>query len=328
MIISVIIPVYNVKPFLERCVRSVLNQTYKDLEIILVDDGSTDGSGDFCDQIAAGEPRIRVIHQQNQGLSGARNTGIRYATGEYIIFLDSDDEWILVDGLEKLIQENQPASDLIVFKNTDIWANNHKTSTPDYDVAYIEQLPNAQVIFSHLVKTQQLRVSAPFLIVRRNLLIENDIFFPLGFIGEDIFWSFHLWQHVDTVKINNMRFYGYYHRKDSITTSVSLRSYVSYDQIFTYWKEQCQHACVNAPAIRIHLANLWVSLGYDYYKICKTDQPSALNILKKHKDLLQYAATPKSIRVNFLVRYFGVRLTTFILGCYWRLRTIVKGNVC
>jgi len=82
MKVSVVIPVYNVERYLERCVQSVLRQTYKDLEIILVDDGSTDGSGELCDKIAERDSRVRVIHQENQGLSGARNTGIHQATGE------------------------------------------------------------------------------------------------------------------------------------------------------------------------------------------------------------------------------------------------------
>ena len=122
MKVSVIIPVYNVRLYLERCVQSVLRQTYKDLEIILVDDGSKDNSGELCDQLALSDQRIRVIHQENQGLSGARNTGIRQATGEYIIFLDSDDEWLLSDGLENLLQGEK--ADLIIFKRVDIWEKN------------------------------------------------------------------------------------------------------------------------------------------------------------------------------------------------------------
>ena len=94
MKVSVVIPVYNVKPYLERCVQSVLRQTFKDLEIIMVDDGSTDGSGELAESLKDWSPCIRVVHQENQGLSGARNTGIRHATGEYVVFLDSDDEWL------------------------------------------------------------------------------------------------------------------------------------------------------------------------------------------------------------------------------------------
>ena len=90
-LISVIIPVYNVKPYLRMCADSVFSQTFRNLEIIFVDDGSTDGSGELCDELAAEDPRVRVIHQENGGLSAARNTGIDASTGAYLYFLDSDD---------------------------------------------------------------------------------------------------------------------------------------------------------------------------------------------------------------------------------------------
>lgn len=94
-LISVIIPVYNVAPYLREAVDSAVNQTYRNLEIIMVDDGSTDGSGDICDEYASRDPRITVIHQKNCGVSSARNAGLDRATGEYIAFLDSDDAYDL-----------------------------------------------------------------------------------------------------------------------------------------------------------------------------------------------------------------------------------------
>ena len=90
-LVSVIVPVYNVAPYLEQCLDSIVNQTYRHLEIILVDDGSTDDSGAICDRYAEGDNRIRVVHLKNKGLSGARNSGLDIASGEYIIFIDSDD---------------------------------------------------------------------------------------------------------------------------------------------------------------------------------------------------------------------------------------------
>ena len=95
-LISVIIPVYNVEKYLRRCLDSVIAQTYQNLEIICVDDGSIDDSGKICDQYAVRDARIKVIHQENQGLSAARNRGLDAAEGEYIAFVDSDD-YILED---------------------------------------------------------------------------------------------------------------------------------------------------------------------------------------------------------------------------------------
>lgn len=90
-LISIIVPVYQVKEYLGECVESLLAQTYKNLEILLVDDGSTDGSGEICDQYAGRDDRVRVVHQENQGLSAARNSGIDHMKGEYAAFVDSDD---------------------------------------------------------------------------------------------------------------------------------------------------------------------------------------------------------------------------------------------
>lgn len=89
--VSIIVPVYNVEEYLSECVDSVLNQTYSDIEVILVDDGSTDQSGNICDEYAEMDSRIKVIHKKNEGVSAARNTGIETASGERIIFVDSDD---------------------------------------------------------------------------------------------------------------------------------------------------------------------------------------------------------------------------------------------
>ncbi len=113
-LISVIIPVYNVEPFLSRCLDSVIRQSYRNLEIILIDDGSADASGAICDAYAQKDSRIRVIHQKNAGITGARNAGLAVCTGAYIAFVDSDDA-ILPDMYEKMLQACQTeAADLAV----------------------------------------------------------------------------------------------------------------------------------------------------------------------------------------------------------------------
>ena len=103
-IISVIVPVYKAEKYLEKCLDSIVGQTYKDLEIILVDDGSPDSSGRICDKYAENDNRIKVIHKKNGGDSSARNAGFKEATGKYIATIDSDD-WIELDAYEKMLKK-------------------------------------------------------------------------------------------------------------------------------------------------------------------------------------------------------------------------------
>lgn len=101
-LISVIVPIYNVEPYIHRCIDSILAQTYKQMQIILVDDGSPDRCGEICDEYSKKDSRIIVIHQENEGLSGARNTRLLFAKGDYIAFVDSDD-WVHPKMYETLI---------------------------------------------------------------------------------------------------------------------------------------------------------------------------------------------------------------------------------
>lgn len=120
-LISIIVPIYNVEPYLQKCVDSVLNQTFQNYELILVDDGSTDNSSKICDEYANKYDYITVIHQNNAGVSAARNTGLDSSKGEYIFFLDSDD-WIERNALEKLIsliKKNNLDLAIIEIKETD-----------------------------------------------------------------------------------------------------------------------------------------------------------------------------------------------------------------
>ena len=113
--ISVVVPVYNVEGYVEKCLRSIFAQTFPDFEVLAVDDGSTDGSGEICDRLAGEEGRLRVIHQENQGLGGARNTGIQAAAGEWLLLVDSDD-WLEPQALEKALSAAKAQrADMVMF---------------------------------------------------------------------------------------------------------------------------------------------------------------------------------------------------------------------
>ncbi len=122
-LVSVIVPVYNVAPYLEQCLDSIVNQTYRNLEIILVDDGSTDESGAICDRYAEQDSRIKVVHKENGGQSSARNVALDMMTGEWVLFVDSDD-WIELNTLELLFEQKDERADLVEFGVNLVYSNN------------------------------------------------------------------------------------------------------------------------------------------------------------------------------------------------------------
>lgn len=111
--ISIVVPVYNAEKYLKNCIESILSQSYSDIEVILVDDGSTDHSGSICDQIAIKDNRIKVIHQKNKGVSSARNAGLKECIGDWIMFVDADDE-LYVDSIEHLLGNVKDDIDLVI----------------------------------------------------------------------------------------------------------------------------------------------------------------------------------------------------------------------
>lgn len=121
--VSIIIPVYNTGQYLYKCTKSVLNQTHKDIEVILVDDGSKEETAQICDEIAATDSRIRLVHKQNEGVSIARNTGLNMVTGDYVGFVDSDD-WIDADMFDNLVREMETyGADIVMCDATTVWDN-------------------------------------------------------------------------------------------------------------------------------------------------------------------------------------------------------------
>ena len=184
--VSVIIPVYNVEKYLRDCVDSVLAQTYTDLEIILVDDGSPDNCGAICDEYAARDSRIKVIHKENGGLSDARNAGLDIARGEYIYFVDSDD-YIKPETVKRLVKRCEQ-------ENADIVYCNAETVYEDFeDKDYIENIirknnyrtaKGAAVLAAHL-KHDDYWACAYLHLLRRDFIEKNDLRFLKGIMHED-----------------------------------------------------------------------------------------------------------------------------------------------
>ncbi len=210
-LISVIVPVYKVEAYLDRCVQSIVDQSYRNLEIILVDDGSPDKCPEMCDAWADKDPRIRVIHKDNGGLSDARNAGMTAATGEYISFVDSDD-WIAPEMLEKLFEAmERDDSDIAACTVKMVWED----ESPSMLLTVKEnRILNPLEAEKALLEETFLKQPVWYKLYRRN--VAEGLLFPLGKYHEDVFWSYLAVGRACRVSVIDYIGYFYFQRRGSI----------------------------------------------------------------------------------------------------------------
>lgn len=212
--ISVIVPVYNVEPYLRRCIDSILAQTYTDFELILVDDGSTDNCGVICDEYAIKDSRIRVFHQENAGVSAARNTGISAVRGDYIAFVDSDD-WVVPTYLNRLYMQ-------LIEHDADISVCGMQYFLSDTDLMDIKPHEKADSIITtgrdaclgiyRMDNTIQIVLWGK--LYKRNLF--NSICFPLERIHEDDATTPKVLYRAKKISVSSAPLYAYRQREGSI----------------------------------------------------------------------------------------------------------------
>ena len=218
-LVSVVVPVYNVENYLTECLDSITNQTYRNFEVILVDDGSTDGSSQMCDEIAREDERIHVIHKENGGLSDARNTGLRASKGEYIIFIDSDDmvSAIMLEQMVKSMQENNADISTCLFKTFEA---SKDLRLGDNSVEKITML-EGKVLVKKLYSGEYPDIAfvAWNKLYKRSLFEDNNIEYPVGRFYEDTFTTFKLLYEAEKIAIIDNPFYHYRIRQGSIMKS-------------------------------------------------------------------------------------------------------------
>lgn len=222
--VSVIVPVYNVpERYLEKCVSSLVNQTLNDIEIILVDDGTPDTSGKLCDDFAKKDSRIKVIHQENKGLCGARNTGVKSSTGEWISFVDGDD-WIEPNAYEKLYNigtknnvdvvmfgyvKDYPSKSVIM--HYDKYFENKKVYNTSEDIAYLQKM---------ILNYNANCAMAPTKFIRKSVIEKYNIYHDekLRQGAEGIEFNIRLFSKIKSALFLNETFYHYIYNDESITT--------------------------------------------------------------------------------------------------------------
>lgn len=213
-LISVIIPVYNVENYISACVDSVLNQTLKNFEILLIDDGSTDRSAEICDNYAEEQKKVRVYHKSNGGLSDARNYGIDKAIGKYIFFLDSDD-YIPSDALERLYDMCRLSGCRISMGNFEktIETGSFIIQNQDYETKIIDMYDALELTFSN----DGMRYNTAWGKLYERTLFDNGIRYPKGRNYEDIGTTYKLIYNAGNIVCTDAVVYYYYQSENSIT---------------------------------------------------------------------------------------------------------------
>lgn len=230
-LLTVVIPVYNVEKYLNRCLESILIQGWKNYDIILVDDGSTDHSPQICDNYVKTYDFISVIHKENGGLSEARNTGLSQAKGEYVYFPDSDD-WLEPDTFIALAEALESQKFDIISFNREFVKSEEDAIVSDSVVTKVFEGKDA---FVEMLKHSYITGFANDKIYRKSLFMDHDILFPKGKYYEDLGTNYKLFLSAKKVYATNQKYYHYLiDNPDSITQSWNEKKFID---MFGFYKE-------------------------------------------------------------------------------------------
>ena len=313
MTFSVIIPVYNVENFLDTCLKSVLGQTYREFEVLLIDDGSTDNSGIICDKWGESDHRIIVVHKPNGGLSDARNYGIRNANGEYVVFLDSDDYWHQNDVLQKI-------ADRLLITNADLTITNYcKERNNQESGSYFNvgrSMSQGDAI-SFLSDNELFTANAWNKVVKTTLFQHHDLFFVTGITSEDIDWCARLVKVSRIIDYFNIVLVNYCYRSTSISHTTSYREIVQLKTNIINAKKVLD-SCDNTEKKGLLESYLSYLVGVLLFNVSHVSDKEKKNILITETipllPFLEKSRSRKIKLINFIRKRMGLRLTIYLLG--------------
>lgn len=333
-LISIVIPVYNTKTFLAQCVDSILLQTYKNFECILVDDGSSDGSGELCDDYSLKDDRVSVFHIQNGGVSKARNYGIAKAKGQYISFIDSDD-FVLADYLETMvapIMQSYICYDLICsgFRVID---NNGRRDFSCHNL-YIDKRNNIKNLLP-LLDSKQILNGPCCKLYKRDIIISNNLKFPEQLsLGEDLIFNCIYIKYVGNIINIDYLGYMYCHRNnDSLTKQKYAFSYYEtlIDTQYRIRTELDYLLQSDDNRYRIYIENKCLS-SFLYYLPMLYYVPNNRKIYIKKYLSLPFFKGSRSCLILTSLRHFLLLSITYLnnitlIDKYWYIIYKIKSNV-
>lgn len=319
MKVSVIVPVYNVEQYLPQCVDSILAQTYKDLEVILVDDGSPDGSPAICDEYARRDPRVRVIHKKNGGLSDARNFGIDASTGEYLLFIDSDDYWDDPEGVEKCVALARSLdADVVNFGFKKYYQDTGKFETVHMNIFSPEC--TGLVDIGRQLKYNVFITSACNKLVKASLFKGADgIRFVKGQLSEDIEYCSLLLLRAHRFTVVPRNFYVYRQaRGASITATIGKKNITDIASVISKYVAVAKEVDDAVPLLN------YLSLQYILWLTCtnfinKKEIKDLLSQMRPLWWLTRYDWCPYVRKVRPL-RWLGFYSIRHLLGLYKKMR--------
>ena len=320
--LSIIIPVFKVEKYIKQCVDSVLSQTYKNLEVILVDDGSPDKCPFICDEYAKMDSRVRVIHKRNGGLSDARNEGLKDAIGEYVIFLDSDDYYGNSNFLETVANATDGGSkDAVFFRRTNFYDNVEKSKViaSPYDMQW-NKLEIGEMLYE-LAKHDMLDANASLKATKRDILQKNNLYFRKGMFSEDLEWYGCYIPFINSIALINKPDYFYRKKREgAITTQITEKNIRD-----TFYTLQSQSRLIRNSNIGTgkkkalllyHSYYYYIILGLINNVLEGDPYNQLLNECKSYKWLSYYSKSPKTIKSAFILKLFGIKISSKIFGYY------------
>ena len=308
------IPVYNVEQYLRRCVESVQKQTYRNMEIILVDDGSTDASGELCDAFSQGDSRIHVLHKRNGGLSDARNAGIDVATGKYITFIDSDD-WVSPDFIEilcrNLVQYDADISGCVFQR-----VYSERVKQADRKAEKVAVWDSREALRKMLRQEDGFTTSACALLYKRECF--QSIRYPRGKFFEDLGTTYKILGSAKKVVRSNLFLYYYYVRPGSIANQ-SFRP--EYMDEYRFALDVVEYVERHYLALRRDAENRLVGVCFHIYMSMSREQMRQYRqecqtllseIRRRRRTAILGRDTPAKVRLGCLASLFGMGFARFV----------------
>lgn len=330
MRISIIVPIYNVEKYLQECLESIIKQSYKDIEIILVNDGSTDSSGEICKNYSERYKNIVYLEKVNGGLSDTRNFGIEKSTGDYLIFIDSDDYWNsnFLAELNNIVEKNDNL-DIVFFRFVKYYENSKRKEEEVLNIDFykVNNKTGIEAINHILLNNKDFGWYACRYLVSRQYIIENNMKFIKGRSYEDALWSPKVWIKASKVYYYDEAVYVYrLDREGQITSNISLKNLKDSIFVSTYWLEEIKKYYLDEILRKKILKNVTVRYFYAIWFAWKLDRNHREEIYKlidDNKELLKYKNSNREKITSLIIKVFGVKLGCNIFKYIKILKNII-----